>query len=67
MKKLEKRIQALVRNRPGIKSSKIIEYLGMNPGKVINTLEGMKKKGTLVGKPVKGEFVGVADNIEVIE
>lgn len=64
MKRIERRIKALVKNRPGIKTSGIIEYLGMDPIKVIDTLEDMKDKGALIGKPVKGHYVGVADSLE---
>lgn len=64
MRKLERRIQALVKNRPGIRTSGIIEYLGIDPAKVIDTLENMKSKGALTGAPVKGHYVGVADSIQ---
>ena len=65
MKKLERRIQALIKNRPGIRTSQIVEYLGMDPNKVINLLQDMKKKGALVGKPVKGHYIGISDKLEI--
>lgn len=53
MKKIERRIKALVHNHPGIRNRQIIEYLGLHPAKVNKVLEDMKAKGALVAKPVE--------------
>lgn len=53
MKKLERRIRSLVTNRPGIRTTQIAEYLGLDPRKVRRTLAEMKEKGAIVGKPLR--------------
>lgn len=65
MKKFEKRIKELVHRRPGIRTSEIVEYLGADPSKILLTIKNMREKGMIVGKPVKGEYIGVADNMEI--